>query len=1634
MSDGYEVVDHAETALDAVALQKIREWLQPTDYLADSGEFRRHLSSQAPGTGLWICETDEYRKWHDSDDHGSLWIKGIPGAGKSVTAASIIQHLRTTEQCPVIFFFFRNIVSASFSPRALIQDGLAQLLPHSPRLQFALQTRLEHRAILAEISDDDLFQHFFDGLSCVPKLYCVADALDEMVSDGRQRPFLDRLNSRRTTNLLHSMAYLRHRLEGDHTLNELAIGAEMRHQIIDMVARRSEGLFLYAKLAMDQILRDLAANRLEDIDIVVLEASLPVGIEQTYSAMLAKQRESNGISVDLQLHVLEAVTHSARPLRLNELTSLTNCIYPELGRPAGGLKSLVASCCGSLVEVLEDETLQIIHHSLTEFLRGDTRSDLQSEERAAHNFPRINSEMAHKRMAMNCLQYLQSGSMLRDREVNTGESVKDVMALVWRVPPHKFDYDEEYRKHEYVGLKKEVDPFNYRDARLLHPFLAYAVEYWSYHAGRYDVHDDDFYAAITSFIDPSSLTFLRWLILQWGTTSETKGSTDGIPHALHIAAFAGLSKFAVALLTRDPASGSVADAQRCVPLHWAAENGHTEVARVLIEHGSNPDAEDGRGLKPIHLATKRNHVAVVKLLLEAGVEPDTAKTKEDHAGRLLGGEGITRGQDAIFYACAGGHAECLMEMIPYCKPEIMERLLCESCQYSRSDAVNAILKRSNVSPNAMYQQATALYFACQSADIKSVAALLQRGADPTKTSTWLPRARINGARPRAEVMYAPIHSLVQVWDEQNDETCRSILRNLVDAGADLEQLDGNVLTPLLLAVGSVQYGSWLASGALHLHALRALLEAGADFNRVHKGKTALHVASRFNNLEAIRLLVERGCDPHQKDNYQDTALLCAMRDKREGAETTAAIVKYFIAQGADLNYRSKYGHTAVSLAMEIQFDLFRTLLYQCQDATVKKNRWFKLARVGKEDFAQFLDLLLADGIDIETRDSAGNTLYLRCLNDSFKIEMLKDHGANPCAVNDNGENALFILSSFSWDRSRQHRKMESLIAAGIKATCTDKQGNTFLHLAAGDWDGDVGHVKWLLDLGMSLSAVNHKGQTPLHVYLCNVTARSGTVSVNESAHFLDAIADYPPEAWGILNHDGLGAVHLAAMKCEFQLAKLVEAGASLGLLTEDSQNVLHLTCRARRPGILCQILNHYPAITVDIDARDKFHLTPLHVACSSGQAESVALLLKHGADIHALGPQEMTALHFCAQFPLEQGFWDPIRQPQWLRGPSSDPLRPSRGLRSRSSPGYLSGYDDENAVTTPAPSSSIGVIAKSLIKAGINVGAVDTHGSTVLDIALRRSCADIVEIFASDEELFQAVTEAMRTGKGSREPWDKVSKKLRAHMVLARPRSGLADLQNQGDVLEEVLQFPHRYLDLLSVQDAADLINKSFVTEPSLASHRQLLERLLRPKRLAILEKVPRLLKYHESYPAACDYIKNARKAEEKYYDNPAYTTLQMACSEPACNLETLRFLVETVGVDVNARYAYHEGSTWPRDVEIVPGGTALHVLASAKYYWQVEGLRYLLTHGAEVDALDEKGRSPLHIAAWKEVDQSSGRERCGVWGMVATRVPLDHGADLNLLDKSGLSPVYKASSFLEAVTRGESRLGTDGSIQYNNL
>ena len=1645
MSDEFEIVDHTETELAADIISKIRDWLQPTDYLAESGDLHRHLSSQVPGTGLWICQTDEYKKWHDSPDHGSLWIKGVPGAGKSVMAASLVRHLQSTEDCPVLFFFFRNIVAANFAPRALIQDWLAQLLPYSPQLQFALHARLQTK--LGETSDGDLFTLFLDGLSCVPKVYCIGDALDEMASDNGA--FLEQLNSLATyrpaslkilmtsrpkrhlqsalqdSSIAHVslqqhlvdvdiVTYVRHRLSSILPSSRPRQGAE-KH-IVDMVAERSEGLFLYAKLTMDQIEAALAASGGTNVDMDALEESLPVGLEQTYDTMLAKHRKQSGVSVEFQVQVLEAVTHAARPLRLNELAGLLKCIYPDLHPPAG-FKSLIASCCGSLVEVLEDETLQVIHHSFTEFLRGDTRNlPSTPEEQETAKFPIVRSTQAHKRMAMNSLKYLRSGAMLVEGEVDS----KVRPGSMYATPPDKVDFMERR------DLKTGRDSFDYQTARLQHPFLGYSVETWWHHAGRYDLCDEEIFAAVTAFADPNSLAFLRWLLLQWGTTTRARDSGEGIPTKLHIAAFAGMSEFVQQILVREAVSVSVVDAQLRTPLHWAAVNGHPKVVSRLIQHGAEPNAEDGQGLRPIHLAARKNHAAVIKILLENGVDPGTIKTKEDHAGGLLGGEGTTIGECAIFYACKGGHSDTLLAIIPYCSQDMLEKLLCESARYNRTEVVLATLRITNVSADATYHGSTALYFACRNGNARMVESLIRRGADVRKTScrsSWSLGTSYDGKNDDSGTPLSALVGFAWTRKEISDTECRKILRMLIEAGADIDEADAPGRTPLHIAAGAGK----VSPRRPILRALQGLLDSGADVHKTYDEDTALHIVTRGHHAEAVRLLVEHGSDTNQRGSYDETPLLCAL-GTGSGApvECIGEIVAYLLEHGADPDHEDKHGRTAVEAAMGVGFGIFRDLFTRCKNDSVKKRCWFNLSDRRTKEFSRFVDLLLGEGFDINARDHHGRTLYLCCLAHRERLQILKNRGADTNAKNSYGNNALHLYS----DRSRDLGRMQEFINDGVDPLSANNRGDTLLHFAASNAakgePGDVKYIRWLLDLGIPVNATNNKGRTALHIYLHrvaqNLTDSSGVILATKRQLFVDAIgAD--ANTFRILDEDGLAATHLAAMTSEVELAVLVNAGADVGLPTGCSQNALHLAARARRTSILSQLLAQHHSSSLDVNQKDRFGMTPLHYACASGNPESVALLLRHGADVDAANWDGLTPLHSCAYSSSEQDLWEALDKNSllWLRPLHTDPFRPHPRGRRRA---HLSPwYQDENGradmirAAQHGSNPAAGVIVKALLEAGADVLATTTETNfTALDIALQEGNVEFVEVFARDNELFAEATEWLPHYDKRTDGWEAMTRRMRAHMALLRPESRLHVLREDKIVWEEALQSPRRYLSLLSTQDAASLINEAFDFCQARSEYFDLLDELMTPERLPLVELVPRFIVHHSTMDSVVEYINILRESGDKSYDISCGTAIHLACAATESNMLMLRLLVEDMQVDVNVRSAWHPEDSHDDTVTIGPGGTALHILAAAQHYWQVDGIRCLLANGADPNAADENGESALHIAAGGEISGHGSGRRLGFWSLAAVRALLDHGADPNFLDRNGMSTLHKAGSNPEVV------------------
>ncbi|PMD16249.1 hypothetical protein NA56DRAFT_673429 [Hyaloscypha hepaticicola] len=132
-SDEFEVIDQLEASLLPEELAQVQ-----------SSKYHRHLSSQAPETGLWICETSKYQQWQDASEHGTLWIKGVPGAGKSPLIT-----------CPLDDFSDERLWEHLLAGLSSINKAYCVLLMTSRPKQY-LQSTLRDASIVHISLEDDL--------------------------------------------------------------------------------------------------------------------------------------------------------------------------------------------------------------------------------------------------------------------------------------------------------------------------------------------------------------------------------------------------------------------------------------------------------------------------------------------------------------------------------------------------------------------------------------------------------------------------------------------------------------------------------------------------------------------------------------------------------------------------------------------------------------------------------------------------------------------------------------------------------------------------------------------------------------------------------------------------------------------------------------------------------------------------------------------------------------------------------------------------------------------------------------------------------------------------------------------------------------------------------------------------------------------------------------------------------------------------------------------------------------------------------------------------------------------------------------------------------------------------------------
>ncbi|KAF5511721.1 Vegetative incompatibility protein HET-E-1 [Colletotrichum siamense] len=135
-------------------------------------------------TGLWLTRLPQFRYWL-SKPGSRLWLKGIPGAGKTVLAASIIEAAlgQSSESIACAFFFCDYKVTATQNIEAIILAIVYQLgLQNGEAYQLLKYHYEEHHPVNGlprQPSEAELMSMLHNILKIYSHVHLVIDGLDE---------------------------------------------------------------------------------------------------------------------------------------------------------------------------------------------------------------------------------------------------------------------------------------------------------------------------------------------------------------------------------------------------------------------------------------------------------------------------------------------------------------------------------------------------------------------------------------------------------------------------------------------------------------------------------------------------------------------------------------------------------------------------------------------------------------------------------------------------------------------------------------------------------------------------------------------------------------------------------------------------------------------------------------------------------------------------------------------------------------------------------------------------------------------------------------------------------------------------------------------------------------------------------------------------------------------------------------------------------------------------------------------------------------------------------------------------------------------------------------------------------------
>ena len=441
-------------------------------------------------------------------------------------------------------------------------------------------------------------------------------------------------------------------------------------------------------------------------------------------------------------------------------------------------------------------------------------------------------------------------------------------------------------------------------------------------------------------------------------------------------------------LVREGAPVDAVEADGTTALHWAAHFGDAELVRALLAAGADATAANRYGMTPLQAAAVDGDAAVLEALIAAGADVNAV---------------LPEGETVLMTAARTGFSDALRV------------LLAHGAQVEARDA---------------FHGESALIWAAAEDHADAIEVLAAHGADVDGRS-----ALMEFPQRRAGQSILPLGSWTPLMYAAR-ENALAAAEALIAAGADLDQVDPDGATALVIAIINAHY-----------ELAELLLRAGADPNVVdhEAGMGPLYAAVDMHRLavghgrgnpvpvglldavDVVRLLLEHGADPNamlkkpilqRQHTFGDSTLGAGATPLLRAAKSgDIELVRVLLAAGADPALTLPNGSTALMLAAGLGWRNGSPLAPSYDQGS-------------EEEAVQTLELLLSLGLDLHAANQTGDTALHAAIagrGSEAIVRFLLERGADPLAVNARQQTPLSVAEA------RSTEAMAALVRAAVPA-------------------------------------------------------------------------------------------------------------------------------------------------------------------------------------------------------------------------------------------------------------------------------------------------------------------------------------------------------------------------------------------------------------------------------------------------------------------------------------------------------------------------------------------------------------------------------------------------------------------------